>query len=95
MATKAMCSPFGDHLGDDGVTVTRVTWDTAPSAFIQRTKSCGLPLSSAAMNRIRSPLGDQRAFPPLMRKRFRDPSASMIHSDESQRSFILSTLRRV
>ena len=44
---------------------------------------------------MRVPSGDQRALEPFTRKRFRVPSAFMIHNPESQRSSILFTQRRV
>ncbi len=44
---------------------------------------------------MRVPSGDQRADEPSTRKRFLLPSAFMIQSADSRRSFTLSTQRRV
>src|SRR6185503_7187913 len=87
--------PSGAQLRLPGVSVTRVTWEVAPSASIQRTKSCVPFGSPSAKYAMRLPSGDQRAFEPFARKRLREPSAFMIHSAESQRSSTLLTQRRV
>src|SRR6267143_4884892 len=85
----------GDHVRLAGVSVTCVTCEVAPSASIQRTKTCvpfGSPSEKYAM---RVPSGDQRALEPFTRKRLREPSAFMIHNPESQRSSTWLTQRRV
>src|SRR5439155_16055634 len=87
--------PSGDQLRLEGVSVTRVTCDVAPSASIQRTKICVPFGSPSAKYAIRVPSGDQRALEPFTRNRFFEPSAFMIHSAESHRSSILFTQRRV
>src|SRR2546425_11811606 len=84
----------GDQLKLDGVSVTRVTCDVAPSASIQRTKICVPFGSPSAKYAIRVPSGDHRALEPFTRNRFFEPSAFMIHSPESHRSSILFTQRR-
>ena len=43
--TKLIALPSGDHSALPGFSVTRVIWDEAPSASIQRTKIC-VPLGS-------------------------------------------------
>src|SRR5438034_8626964 len=51
--TNAIDSPPGAHFGSVGVSLTRVTWDEAPSASIQRTKSC-VPLGDRKSTRLNS-----------------------------------------
>src|ERR671937_865458 len=92
---NAIERPSGDQLSFSGVSVTRVTCDVAPSASIQRTKTCVPFGSPSAKYAIRVPSGDQRALEPFTRKRFFEPSAFMIHNPESQRSSILFPQRRV
>src|SRR2546421_1263000 len=87
--------PSGDQLNFSGLSLTRVICDVAPSASIQRTKTCVPFGSPSAKYAMREPSGDQRAFEPFTRKRFFEPSAFMIHNPESQRSSILFTQRRV
>ena len=92
---KAICVPSGDHSTLPGPFSRWVTWVSAPSASIQRTKiwvpSSSLPL----VKRIRSPLGDHFGEDPSVRRRFRLPSAFMMYTSESRRSLILSTQLRV
>ncbi len=93
--TKAIALPSGAHFGSLSFSVTRVTWEDAPAASIQRTNSC-VPLGSpSARYRMRIPSGDQRASLPFTRKRLCEPSAFMIHSAESHLSSTLFTQRRV
>src|SRR3954470_22531836 len=69
--------PSGDQRMSAGPSVSVVTWEVAPSASIHRTKICvpdGLPSPRYAM---RVPSGDQMAPPPVVRKRFFEPSAFM------------------
>ena len=92
---KDSCVPSGDHATALGDCSTRVTWEVAPSASIQRTKSCEPFGSPGATNAIRSPVGDHCAPEPLTRNRLRVPSAFMIQSADSRLSFILSIQPRV
>src|SRR5436853_6249007 len=92
---KASERPSGDQLRFDGVSLTWVICDVAPSASIQRTNTCVPFGSPSAKYAIRVPSGDHRALAPFTRKRLREPSAFMIHRPESQRSSILFTQRRV
>src|SRR2546427_323528 len=93
--TNAIVLPSGAHFGSVGVSVKRVICDVAPSASIQRTKTC-VPLGSpSATYAIREPSGDHRALEPFTRKRLREPSAFMIQRPESHRSSTLFTQRRV
>src|SRR5437016_14553228 len=81
--------PSGDQLRLLGVSVTRVTWDVAPSASIERTKICvpfGWP---AAKKAIRVPSGDQRPLEPVTRSLFLGPSAVMIHHHAYLRRAVL------
>src|SRR5216117_2315342 len=78
--------PSGDQLRLAGFSLTCVTCDVAPSASIQRTKTCVPFGSPSAKYAMRVPSGDQRALDPFTRKRLREPSAFMIHNPESQRS---------
>src|SRR6266576_436818 len=78
---KASERPSGDQLTLAGVSVTRVICEVAPSASIQRTKTCVPFGSPSARYAMRLPSGD--------------PSALAIHRPESQRSSILFTQRRV
>src|SRR5207237_9209747 len=87
--------PSGDQLNFSGLSLTRVICDVAPSASIQRTKTCVPFGSPSAKYAMREPSGDQRAFEPFTRKRFFEPSAFMIHSPESQRSSTLFHQPRV
>src|SRR6188508_217683 len=94
-AVNESCVPSGDQASPPGACSTCVTCEVAPSASIQRTKICdprGSPVPTYAM---RSPDGDHRALEPFTRKRFRLPSAFMIHNADSRRSLILSTHPRV
>src|SRR5689334_6293460 len=86
--------PSGDHSSPFGDSVRRVSWVTAPSASIQRTKICVPEGSPRAVYAIRVPSGDQRGLAPFTRNRFLEPSMFMIHNAVSQLSFILSTNRR-
>src|SRR5207245_5180294 len=61
--------PSGDQRASAGVSSTRVTCVTAPSASIQRTKTCVPLVSPSARYTIRVPSGDQRAPDPFTRKR--------------------------
>ena len=95
LLVNAIHSPSGDQIGLEGPRSSRVTGVTAPSASIQRTK-IWLPRGSpGATKRMRVPSGDQRAPLPSSRWRGREPSAFIIHSDDSRRSLILSTHPRV
>jgi len=85
----------GDHWIPPGPYSTWVTCVVAPSASIQRTKICAPVGSPPRTKAMRVPSGDQRASAPLVRKRLREPSAFMIHSDASHRSFTLSMERRL
>src|SRR5438045_5163112 len=87
--------PSGDQLRLLGDSLTCVTCEIAPSASIQRTKTCVPFGSPSAKYATRDPSGDQRAFEPFTRNRLREPSAFMIQSAESQRSSSLFTQRRV
>jgi hypothetical protein len=64
---NAMDSPSGAHSRFDGDSVTRVTWLTAPSSSIQRTKICGPSGSPGATYAIRLPSGDQTGDEPSTR----------------------------
>ena len=78
--------PSGDQRSSLGDSVTRVICDVAPSASIQRTNTC-VPFGSPSLKyAMRDPSGDQRALDPLVRKRFFEPSAPMIHSADSHLS---------
>ena len=92
---KAIDSPSGDQDGRPGVRSTRVTCVIAPSASIHRTKICDPSGSPSATKAMRSPLGDHRAPEPSTRKRFREPSAPMIQSDDLRLSCTLSIHSRV
>jgi len=83
---KASERPSGAHVRFAGVSLTCVTCEVAPSASIQRTKTCVPFGSPSAKYAMRVPSGDQRALDPFTRKRLREPSAFMIHNPESQRS---------
>src|SRR5688572_23124984 len=87
--------PSGDHSRPEAPESRRVICDVAPSASIQRTQ-IWLPRGSpSAVYAMRSPVGDHVALEPLTRKRFFDPSAFMIQTDDSRRSLILSIQPRV
>ena len=92
---KAIHSPSGDQRAPEGPFSSRVIWLTAPSASIQRTKSWDPPDSPRAVKRMRLPSGDQAAPLPSIRFRLREPSAFMIHSDDSRWSACLSIQPRV
>ena len=92
---KAIRVPSGDHSTLPGLFCRWVTCVSAPSASIQRTK-IWVPSSSAPrVKRMRSPLGDHSGDEPSVKRRFRVPSAFMIHTSESRWSLILSTQLRV
>ena len=59
--------PSGDHARFEGLSVSRVTCDTAPSASIQRTKIWVFPSPSGARKASRLPSGDQRGEDPSRR----------------------------
>ncbi len=92
---NAIQFPSGDQRAFEGSFASRVTWDTAPSASIHRTKICDPEGSPSRVNRMRVPSGDHRAPLPSTSSRFRDPSAFMIQSAEARRSLTLSTHPRV
>src|SRR5688500_1230972 len=86
--------PSGDQRMSAGALASVVICDIAPSASIHLTWICvpdGLPSVRKAM---RVPSGDQIAPPPFARKRFFEPSALMIQSDDSNLSSSLFTHRR-
>src|SRR6185503_19757544 len=73
-AVKPIHLSSGDQRMSDGASESVVTCEFAPSASIHLTNICvpdGLPSARYAM---RVPSGDQTALPPLMRKRFFEPS---------------------
>src|ERR1051326_1281102 len=83
---NAIHLPSGDHWMLLGFSVRRVSWLTAPSASMYRTKTCvplGSPFGREAM---RVPSGDHCAFEPFTSARFFVPSTFMIHSDDCQAS---------
>src|SRR5829696_2694635 len=93
-AVKPSHLPSGDQRMSDGVSLSVVICDVAPSASIHLTWICvpdGLP---SVTNAMRVPSGDQMAPPPLARKRFFEPSMLMIQSDDSNLSSSLLTQRR-
>src|SRR5437868_13337472 len=93
---NAIVLPSGDHSSPDGLSVRCEICVVAPSASIQRTKICALPLGSPfATYATRLPSGAHCASDPCVSARGCEPSAFIIHSDVSHRSFILSTQRRV
>src|SRR6516225_12002367 len=92
---KAIHLPSGDHFAPRGVSVVRVICVAGPSTSTQRTRSCEPFGSPSAVYRRRLPSGDQRAADPFTRKRFCDPSALTVHSDDSHLSSILLTTWRV
>src|SRR5215831_938723 len=88
--------PSGDQRMSAGPSVSSVvTCEVAPSASIHLTKICvpdGLPSARYAM---RVPSGDHTAAPPVVSRRFLEPSAFMIQSEDSNLSSSLFTQRRV
>src|SRR6476620_6913662 len=82
---KPIHLPSGAQRISAGPSVSVVTCVVAPSESIHLTKICvpdGLPSARYAM---RVPSGDHTAFPPVVRKRFFEPSAFMIQSEDSNR----------
>jgi hypothetical protein len=91
---NAIHLPSGDHSSPDGFSVRCVSCVTAPSASINRTKTCA-PLGSPRVTyAMRVPSGDHFASDPSRRKRFLVPSTFMIHNDVFHVSLILSIHRR-
>ena len=88
--TKEMWVPSGDQAMSDGLSSSRVICVVAPSASIQRTKIC-----ESLRKAMRVPSGDQRGLDPSSRKRAREPSAFITHTDEARRSSCWSTQDRV
>ena len=88
-ARKAMEPLSGAQTIWDGGLSSRVTWLSAPSASIQRTK-----IWPSRRKATRVPSGDQRGLPPSVRKRFFEPSAPMSQSSVFRRSFMASTKLR-
>src|SRR6266511_6451335 len=82
---KASERPSGDQLKFAGVSLTCVICDVAPSASIQRTKTCEPFGSPSAKYSMRVPSGDQRAFDLFTNTRLSEPCAFMIHSPATQR----------
>src|SRR5919197_4594302 len=92
---KAIAFPSGDQLALRGVSATCVICDAGPIASTQRTKIC-CPFGSPSARYIsRLPSGDQRAFEPLTKKRFCEPSALIIQISDSHLSSSLFTCWRV
>src|SRR4051812_30885416 len=95
---NAIDLPSGDQSSADGDSVRCEIWVVAPSASIQRTKICEPALGSVPLRAtyaMRLPSGDHCASDPCVSVRGCEPSAFISHNDVSQRSFILSTQRRV
>src|ERR1022692_2778241 len=93
--TKAMDLLSGDQDGPPGVCSTWVICVTAPSASIQRTKSCRPRGWPSRTNATRVPSDDQRGDEPSVSLRLCEPSAFMIQRSEARLSLILSTQPRV
>src|SRR5262245_7657881 len=94
-AVKAIDLPSGDHFGPLGDSSTCVICVAGPSTSTYFTNSCAPFGSPSARYSNRLPSGDQRAFDPLSRNRFCEPSAVTIQSSESHLSSILLTCWRV
>src|SRR5437016_745182 len=92
---NAMDFPSGAHARLAGDSVRWETCDAEPSASIHRTQICEPPGSPLAMYAMRVPSGAHLTSAPWTSARGREPSAFMIQTDDSQRSFILSTQRRL
>src|SRR5260370_1419913 len=83
---NAIVFPSGDQCASASFSVACVTCVGGPSASIQRTKIC-VPLGSPSDRyRMRLLSGAQRGPEPLARNRCCDPSAFMIHSEDSHLS---------
>jgi hypothetical protein len=82
---NAISLPSGDQRASATRSDARVIWLGEPSTSIQRTKICGRPSASARYS-TRLPSGAQRAFEPLAKKRFCEPSAFMIQREGSHLS---------
>src|SRR5437764_14887052 len=93
---NASSLPSGDHCSPDGLSVRCEICVVAPSASIQRTKICELPLplgSPFATYATRLPSGDHCASAPCVSARGCDPPAFLSHNDVPHRSSILATQR--